>query len=84
MLYERPALKFLKAGEPWEDLADVMFGPPTSWPSPEQIEKLQAIWYELRDDILAAQAQYAPNKKPWGCRFDHAQRVNGKGKAESR
>jgi hypothetical protein len=25
---------------------------------------------ELRADILETQAQYAPDKKPWGCRFD--------------
>ena len=25
---------------------------------------------ELRDDILQAQTQYQPEKKPWGARFD--------------
>jgi hypothetical protein len=70
MLYEKPALKFLKCGEPWEDLADVMFGPPTSRPSRDQMEKLKSVWQELRADILAAQQQYAPGKKPWGSRFD--------------
>jgi hypothetical protein len=49
--------------------------PPTSWPSPEQIEKLQAIWHECRDDILAEAV--ARGHKPWGCRFDRAQRVKG-------
>jgi len=47
-----------------------MFGPPTSRPSRDQIEKLKSVWQELRADILAAQAQYAPGKKPWGARFD--------------
>jgi len=51
-------------------LADVIFGPPTSRPSREEIEKLKPLWLELRDDILRAQAQYQPGKKPWGARFD--------------
>jgi hypothetical protein len=74
MLYEKPALKFLKHGEPWEPIADLLFGPSTSWPTPEEIEKLEPVWFELRDDILKAQAFYAPDKKPWGCRFDRTRR----------
>ena len=70
MLYERPALRFLKFGEPWADLADLMFGPDTSLPDPELLERLKPLWVELREDILRAQAEYAPDKKPWGCRFD--------------
>jgi hypothetical protein len=71
MLYEKPALKFLKCGEPWEDLADVMFGPTTSRPSRDQMEKLKSVWRELRADILEAQQRYAPHgKPPWGSRFD--------------
>jgi hypothetical protein len=54
MLYERPALKFLKCGEPWEDLADVIFGPPTSRPDRALLVRLKELWFELRVDILAA------------------------------
>jgi hypothetical protein len=69
-LYTRPVLKFLRRNEPWEPIADLIFGPSTSRPSREEIEKLKQLWAELRADILAAQAQYAPGKKPWGCRFE--------------
>ena len=69
-LYERPALKFLKCGEPWEPIADLLFGPPTSRPDPALLASLKELWAELRADILQAQAQYQPKKKPWGCRFD--------------
>ena len=74
MLYEKPALRFLKNGEPWEPIADLLFGPPTSRPTPEEIEKLKPVWFEMRDDILKAQALCAPDKKPWGCRFDMGRR----------
>jgi hypothetical protein len=77
-LYTRPALKFLRGCEPWEDLADVIFGPPTSYPSREEIEKLKAVWFEFRDDILVAAAEYSPGKKPWGCRFDVRGEPGGK------
>lgn len=70
MLYEKPVLKFLKASEPWEPIADLIFGPPTDRPTREEIEKLKPIWHELREDIIAAHSSYQPNKKPWGCRFD--------------
>jgi hypothetical protein len=71
MLYEKPTLKFLKCGEPWEPIADLIYGPPTSRPSPDQIEKLKSVWRELRADILEAQQRYAPRgKPPWGSRFD--------------
>ena len=70
MLYQRPTLRFLKFMEPWEGLADLIFGPPTSRPAPELIVQLRELWLELRDDIIASQQQYAPTKKPWGCRFD--------------
>jgi hypothetical protein len=69
-LYERPALKFLKSGEPWEPIADLIFGPHTSRPDRALMMRVKATWFELRVDILAAQKQYAPQKKPWGCRFD--------------
>ena len=81
MLYEKPALKFLKGGEPWEDLADLIFGPiglytdkffneDVRQASFKRLAELQALWVECRGDILEAQAQYAPDKKPWGVRFD--------------
>jgi hypothetical protein len=69
-LYERPALRFLKFGEPWEPLADLLFGPPTDRPDPATLASLETLWLELRADILAAQQIYQPNKKPWGARFD--------------
>ena len=69
-LYTRPALKFLKGGEPWEYLADVIFGPSTSPPDRALLVRLKELWGELRDDILQAQTQYQPEKKPWGVWFD--------------
>jgi hypothetical protein len=68
-LYTRPALRFL-SGEEHEPVAHLIFGPCTSRPDPELLERLKALWQELRDDILKAQAKYAPEKKPWGLRFD--------------
>ena len=40
-LYTRPALRFL-SGEEYQPLAHLIFGPPTSWPSREEIEKLKS------------------------------------------
>jgi hypothetical protein len=68
MLYERPTLKFLKGCEPWEPIADLIFGPPTSRPSSEEIERLKLLWRELREDILAEASRR--NHRPWGVRFD--------------
>jgi hypothetical protein len=81
MLYEKPALKFLKGGEPWEDLADLIFGPDNVHTDPffnedvrqagfKRLAELEQLWRELRSDILRAQQEYQPNKKPWGVRFD--------------
>jgi hypothetical protein len=80
-LYESPTLKFLKCGEPWEPIADLIYGPIELYTDKffnedvrqegfKRLAELQALWVELRADILAAQAQYAPGKKPWGARFD--------------
>jgi hypothetical protein len=38
--------------------------------SPALLVRLKGLWFELRDDILQAQTQYQPEKKPWGARFD--------------
>ena len=43
---------------------------PPETPRVKQKSQLRELWEELRIDILAAQKQYAPQKKPWGCRFD--------------
>jgi len=44
----------------------------------QRAEALKPLWQELREDILAAQVEYMPAKKPWGCRFDRS-RGGGKG-----
>jgi hypothetical protein len=68
MLYEKPIFKFLKAGEVWEDLADLIYGPlETNF---KRLAELEQLWGEVREDILRAQQEYQPNRKPWGTRFD--------------
>jgi hypothetical protein len=37
-------------------------------------ESQRALWDIFRDDILAAQAKYAPKQKPWAIRFDRKRR----------
>jgi hypothetical protein len=80
-LYERPALRFLKFGEPWAEVADLIFGPDELYlgkvldesvraRNRARLESLKILWAELRDDILAAHEHYQPKKKPWGARFD--------------
>jgi hypothetical protein len=81
-LYERPVLKFLAWAEPCAPLATLIFGYSFGLDAKgkadhgatgftvEQESQLRELWGELRDDILQAQAQYQPEKKPWGCRFD--------------
>jgi len=66
MLYERPALKFLKFREQWEPIADLIFGPPTSFPDKALVASLKELWRELGADIIAAQQHYQPDKNPWG------------------
>ena len=82
MLYERPVLKFVAWSEPYAPLATLIFGYPFGLDakgkadhggtgfSVEQESQLRELWEELRVDILAAQNQYAPDKPPWGIRFD--------------
>jgi len=81
-LYEKPVLRFLAWSEPYAPLATLIFGYPfgldasgkadhgTTGFTVEQQAQLRELWEELRIDILAAQKLYAPQKKPWGCRFD--------------
>jgi hypothetical protein len=86
MLYEHPVCKFLAPGsdEGWGPVRDLIYGPGCDLEmyldkffdadvrqrAAARLAELRALWVELRSDILAAQAQYAPEKKPWGCRFD--------------
>jgi hypothetical protein len=81
-LYEKPVLKFIAWSEPYAPLATLIFGYPfgldaqgkanhgTTGFTVEQQAQLRELWEELREDILKAQAQYAPDRKPWGMRFD--------------
>jgi hypothetical protein len=80
-VYTTPALKFLKANEPWEQIADLIYGPVDLYTdkffnedvreaSFKKLAELEQLWTELHADILAAQQQYQPDKKPWGSRFD--------------
>jgi hypothetical protein len=83
MLYEHPVCKFLApgGGENWGPIRDLIYGPTDLHTDKffnedvrqtgfKKLAELKALWMELRADILAAQAQYAPEKKPWGARFD--------------
>ena len=81
LLYQQPALKFLKHDEPWEDLADLIFGPSDLCTDKffnedvrqkgfKRLEELRKLWVEFRGDIVSAHKHYQPKKKPWGCRFD--------------
>lgn len=38
--------------------------------------RLDRYGLRLREDILEAQAQYQPDKKPWGCRFEKEEKVH--------
>jgi hypothetical protein len=67
-VYTKPVMKFLWDPD-YEPVKDLIYGP-TIRPDRELTRKLKALWRELREDILEAQRQYAPDKKPWGCRFD--------------
>lgn len=68
MLYQKPALKFLRGGEPWEPIAALIFGPAEIYTAKffsedvrqagfAKLAALQELWGELRDDILEAQAE---------------------------
>ena len=67
-LYEKPVRRLL-IQEEYAPVASLIYGP-TDQPDPAELIELKSLWQELRDDILEAQAQYAPEKKPWGCTFD--------------
>ena len=81
-IYTTPVLKFLSdCGEGWGPIRDLIYGPTGLYTDKffnedvrqrgfKRLAELQQLWVELRADILAAQAQYAPDKKPWGVRFD--------------
>jgi hypothetical protein len=84
-MYEHPVLKFLDPGtdESWGEVRDLIFGPGTdldleirvcnpdvSKRARARLAALEQLWRELRSDILAAQQEYSPNRRPWGCRFD--------------
>jgi hypothetical protein len=82
-LYEKPVLKFIAWSEPYAPLATLIFGYPFGLDAKGKADhgatgftvEQESQLEELRVDILAAQKQYAPQKKPWGCRFD-ARRLN--------
>ena len=87
-LYERPVLKFLAWSEPYAPLATLIFGYPYGLSAAgkashrvngeftaEHTALLRDLWLELRGDIIAAQQQYQPDKKPWGARFDKKTRA---------
>lgn len=86
-LYEKPALRFL-SGQPWADVADLIFGPrdvqthkffneDVRQRGYARLAELRQLWPDLRDAIHEAQARYAPGKKPWGARFDRKARRQG-------
>lgn len=79
-LYASPTLKFLKAGAPWENVCDLIYGPSDIFTSPffnadvrqrshEKLAMLEALWGEIGADIRAAQRQYRPGEKPWAARY---------------
>ena len=87
MLYERPSLSYLRASEPWEEIADLIYGPPdlmtdrffddeVRQKSLAKLESLKRRWSEIRNQILQVQAQYTV-RKPWGSRFDRGGRSEG-------
>jgi hypothetical protein len=76
-LYTRPALRHIAWAEDCAFLATLIFGPPCGLNatqrarlSAEDLADLRELWREMRADILVAQAAHAPEKIPWGCRFD--------------
>ena len=73
-LLTEPVMRHLR-GQEYDQLADLIYGPRTSYPDRELMVDLKALWRELREDILMAQAQYQPDKKPWAAvRFDSRKR----------
>ena len=79
-LYTRPLLKYLAWAEDHALLATLIYGPPCGLNamqraklSDQDVANLTELWQKMREDILAAQAEYAPEQEPWGCRFDGGQ-----------
>jgi hypothetical protein len=86
MPYEHPVCKFLDpgSGEGWGPIRDLIYGPGcdldmylNEFFNPDvreharaRLAALEQLWRELRSDILKAQQEYSPNRRPWGCRFD--------------
>ncbi len=76
-IYTRPVMKFLYDPD-YEQLKDLIYGLGTRPPKGtgarglwnQRAEALRPLWSELREDILSAQQEYMPDKKPWGCRFE--------------
>ena len=81
-VYTTPILKFLSdCGEGWGPIRDLIYGPTDLHTDPffnqavreasfKRLAELEQLWGEVREDILRAQQEYSPNRKPWGCRFD--------------
>ena len=80
MVYANPVYGYLRGGE-WEPIEDLIYGAVALYTDPffnedvrkpgfERLASLRELWQELREDILAAQQQYAPDKELSGVRFD--------------
>jgi hypothetical protein len=76
-LYTKPVMKHLR-GQEYDLVRDLIFGLGTRPPkgtgarklSDQHAESLRPLWLELREDILEAQAEYKPDVRPCGIRFD--------------
>ncbi|HWP23512.1 MAG TPA: hypothetical protein VNM15_04925 [Candidatus Binatia bacterium] len=51
-------------------MCDLIFGP-LDQPDQEHMRQLKELWYDLRDDILAARDRYRPGAPIWGSRFEN-------------
>src|SRR6266545_2922471 len=80
-LYQDPLLRFFSHVDEWGPISDLIYGPVGLHTDNffnedvrkrgfERLAALKELWGELREDILEAQQQHQPNKKPWGARFD--------------
>lgn len=81
-LYANPVERFFAHSDDGvKEVCDLIYGPTGLYIDPffnadvrrrgrERLVALKTRWAELRDDILAVQAQYAPDSPPWGARFD--------------
>ena len=79
-LYQDPTLRYFSYGQEWEGICDLIYGPSDLHTDKffnedvrqrgyKKLKELRKLWRELGDDILKAQQQYQPGKKPWGSRF---------------